>query len=652
MSTPWKILVLAHRDAELNPLRRELERAGIAAELTLVRNGDALVKKFEGGGWDAALFSGSVARLHLASALAELRRRDPLLPIVLVVRAIEAEGLLAVAKSGVSAVVFQETLALVAITLEREVLHYREARGQQQSRQRAAWLDQAMGCAPVALAIADRRGVLRWANAAYLELVGVRSDQLEAGEATIWESGDERWADLSEALHAGRAWRGSVPAPARGGEATLHQLQIAGLPMESEEMWYVVARQPVGGATPGIENRLREQRNELFAAIAGGIAHDLNNILAPITMAANILGEQELSAESGELVRTIENSAERGAAVIRQVLTFAQGSENCAMVLQPRHLLREVARLAAEVFPPNIAVRADIPSALWAIVGDPGEIHQSLINVLINSRDAMPEGGHIVITARNRTFPVVPSTPFFSPEAGDFVEITVDDTGEGLEPDVASHAWEPFVTTKGAGHGSGLGLCRVAGVLRSHGGFGQMRARPDAEHGTRVSLCFPRAVSASDAAPTPTAGLEVSPREVGRILVVDDEESILTLSRRILERAGFEVLVASEGREALALFARHRAEIGLVVTDLAMPGMNGFTLVWALRRSKPDLRVMVATGQGTDANLRELERMGVREVLLKPFSSRRLLDGVARTMAEPAQCEPDLFLDAAFAQGA
>lgn len=112
------------------------------------------------------------------------------------------------------------------------------------------------------------------------------------------------------------------------------------------------------------------------------------------------------------------------------------------------------------------------------------------------------------------------------------------------------------------------------------------------------------------------------------------------------------MLVASEGREALALFARHRAEIGLVVTDLAMPGMNGFTLVWALRRSKPDLRVMVATGQGTDANLRELERMGVREVLLKPFSSRRLLDGVARTMAEPAQCEPDLFLDAAFAQGA
>ncbi|HQF38850.1 MAG TPA: hypothetical protein PK322_07005, partial [Opitutaceae bacterium] len=256
MSTPWKILVLAHRDAELSSLRRELERAGVAAELALVRNGDALVKKFETGGWDAVLFTGNVARLHLASALAELRRRDPLLPIVLVVRASEAEALLGVAKAGVSAVVFVETLALLPITLEREVLRYREARAQQQARQRAAWLDRGMGLAPVALAIADRRGVLHWANAAYLELVGMRSEEVEAGEVTIWEAGDERWADLSEALHAGRPWRGSVPAPARGGEATLHQLQIAGLPLETEEMWYVVARQPVGGATTGFEDRL------------------------------------------------------------------------------------------------------------------------------------------------------------------------------------------------------------------------------------------------------------------------------------------------------------------------------------------------------------------------------------------------------------
>jgi len=133
-------------------------------------------------------------------------------------------------------------------------------------------------------------------------------------------------------------------------------------------------------------------------------------------------------------------------------------------------------------------------------------------------------------------------------------------------------------------------------------------------------------------------------RAHGRILVVDDEDTILDLSRRILERAGYEVILASEGREALSLFARHRAEIGLVITDLAMPGMNGFTLVWALRRSKPDLRVMVATGQGSQTNLRELERMGVRQVLLKPFSARRLLEAVAQALAEPVGCEPDLFL--------
>jgi DNA-binding NtrC family response regulator len=134
--------------------------------------------------------------------------------------------------------------------------------------------------------------------------------------------------------------------------------------------------------------------------------------------------------------------------------------------------------------------------------------------------------------------------------------------------------------------------------------------------------------------------------------LVDDEDSILTLSRRILERAGYEVLVASNGHEALKVFMRQRNEISLVITDLAMPEMNGFTLVWALRRSKPDLRVMVATGHGTEASLRELELMGVREVLMKPFTSRQLLDAVGRAQSEPVCCEPDLFLDAAMAKGA
>jgi two-component system cell cycle sensor histidine kinase/response regulator CckA len=642
VSTPWKVLALATREAELTPLRRVLEHAGRSAEWQLVRSGEDVARFMAEGPWDAAILTAHISHLHLAQVLAELRSREPLLPILLVVRMTEAAALLEVVRSGITGVLFTDVLSLLPDTLDREIQRYREARLQGQRQQRLHWLESAVSSAPVALAVVDRGGTLRWANTAYLALAGLTAEAIEQGAARIWTAGETPWAEINQVIHAGRTWRGTIPSTQDGAAAVLHQLQIARLSSTGDDTWYIVARQPAAiGGDGTADGGFTAQRHELFAAIAGGIAHDLNNILAPITMAANLLGEQPLSEENSELVETIEHSAERGAAVIRQVLTFAHGSENCAVALQPRYIIREVARLAAEVFPPNIAIRADVPSTLWPIVGDPGEIQQALVNVLLNAREAMPEGGHIAISAHNHPLAPLPAMPFFNPEPGDFVEIAIEDDGPGLDPDVASRAWEPFVTTKGSGQGAGLGLCRVAGVMRSHGGFGQLRARRG--KGTRVSLFFPR-LSAVEAAPA--AVFEMPAQDAGRILVVDDEEPILTLSRRILEGAGYEVMVASEGREALGLFARHRVDIGLVLTDLAMPGMNGFTLLWALRRSKPDLRVMVATGQGTEANLRELEKMGVREVLLKPFSSRRLLDGVTRALAEPVQCEPDLFLDA------
>ena len=649
MSTPWKILVVASRDAELKPLHEALRHAGKTAELILVHSGAEMVKALEQASADAVLLTSHVSQMHLAHTLAEARRREPSLPILLVAGSEELPRILEVVKTGITGVVPAEALSLLAPTLAREIHRIGEVRAHEERQQRLQWLESAMGEAPVALAIVDNGGAIRWANRVYRELAGLSPEPIEAGEARLWPVGEDRWIEVHEALHAGRLWRGSIAAATDGAATPLQRLSIAELARDDGASWYVVMRQePTTAEEQTPEHIAAAQRHELFAAIAGGIAHDLNNILSPITMAANILGEQQLSDENSELVHSIEHSAERGAAVIRQVLTFAHGSDNCEMVLQPCYLLREVARLAAEIFPPSIGVRAELPDTLWSIVGDPVEVHQALVNVLLNARDAMPDGGHIAISARNRTMQTLPSLPFFNPVPGDFVEISIEDTGPGVDPDVATRAWEPFVTTKGMGQGAGLGLSRVAGVLRSHGGFGEMHARE--ESGTRVSLYFPR----GDVAPATAAesSPEMTRRDIGRILVVDDEDSILTLSRRILERAGYEVLVASDGREALSVFMRHRTEISLVLTDLAMPGMNGFTLVWALRRSKPDLRVMVATGQGTDANLRELELMGVREILLKPFTSRSLLDAVARTLAEPVCCEPDLFLDAAMASGA
>lgn len=382
-----------------------------------------------------------------------------------------------------------------------------------------------------------------------------------------------------------------------------------------------------------------QHRAELFTALAGGVAHDLNNILAPVIMAAGILREQSLGPDEVELVDTIEHSAQRAASMVRQVLTFARGSAACGVVVQSHHLLKEVARLAAEVFPPNISVRAELSNQLWPLVGDPAAIHQAVVELLVNARDASPEAGMVVLTAKNVSVREMPESRVFSAKPGDFLCIGVEDSGRGMTSDHAAHLWEPYATAVGEDATPTLGLSAVAGVLRSHGGFGRVRSQSG--RGTTVELYFPRA--ALEANRSVQAELR-RPEAVGKILVVDDEHPILLLSQKILTKAGYEVLIASEGREALHLFVRHRSEIGLVITDLAMPGMNGFTLIWALRRAKPDLRVMVATGEGSEDNIRELEQMGVRHVLLKPFTSKRLLDSVSSALADPVESVAALYV--------
>ena len=317
------------------------------------------------------------------------------------------------------------------------------------------------------------------------------------------------------------------------------------------------------------------------------------------------------------------HSADRGADL---VIPFPKDNDNSAAVVQPCHVLRELTQLAAEVFPSNIGVRADLPAELWPIRGNPGAINQALVDVLLNARAAMADGGHLAISARNVIVNEAPDTPFFDASAGDYVEIVFADTGADIDQNAE-------------GLSIGPDFVRMARVLRNHGGYARIEAR--AGQGTTVFLYFPRAVLAS--APTESrAGAGHHP--AGTILIVDADEAVLGLCHLILSPAGYEVLVACDGGEALALFERRHADIGLVLTDLSLPGLNGFTLAWALRRSKPDVQVMVAAGLGTEDNLGELENTGVRHVLFKPFTPQLLLEAVSRAFAEPAQCESGLFL--------
>ena len=370
------------------------------------------------------------------------------------------------------------------------------------------------------------------------------------------------------------------------------------------------------------EQFFRAQRLESIGTLASGVAHDLNNILVPIMMAAPVLRGNIDPSERERFLDIVETSAQRGADIIKQVLTFARGADGGdRTLLQPIFLLEEVCKIASQTFPKSIALRTFYKEDIRLLEADSTQLHQILLNLCINARDAMPNGGELCLGAEN--FDVDERYASTTPGAiaGPHVMLEVVDTGSGIPSDVIDKIFDPFFTTKSLGQGTGLGLSTVAGIVKSHGGFVDVSSQP----GRTSFKIFLPAKAALDAA----AALQVDamvPRGNGQtILLVDDEPSIREVAEVILTSHGYKVLVAEDGPTALAIFARQMGHIAVVVTDLAMPGMDGLMLVTTLRRIEPGLKIIVSTGRADESHAAEITALGVDGCLTKPYTSRNLL---------------------------
>jgi PAS domain S-box-containing protein len=370
------------------------------------------------------------------------------------------------------------------------------------------------------------------------------------------------------------------------------------------------------------EQFLRAQRLESIGRLASGVAHDLNNILVPILMAAPLLRSNMAAEEREELLAIVQASAERGASIVKQVLTFARGADGDRVLLQPIYLVQEIAKIAEETFPKSIAIRTNYPEDLWTIVADPTQLHQILLNLCINARDAMPGGGTLLLALEN--FEVDAHYASMTPgaKAGPHMLLKVSDTGSGIARDNIDKIFDPFFTTKEPGHGTGLGLSTVIGIVKNHDGFLQVYS--ELGRGTTFKVFLPANMSelaipsTPEAAPSPVANGEL-------LLVVDDEKSLLQVAKAILEDHGYRVLTAADATEALAIFAVRMNEIALVLTDLAMPFMDGVALIRTLQKMKPDVRIVASTGRGDqDERANEIALLNV-PALTKPYNRDKLL---------------------------
>jgi PAS domain S-box-containing protein len=381
---------------------------------------------------------------------------------------------------------------------------------------------------------------------------------------------------------------------------------------------------------------LQAQKMEAIGQLAAGIAHDFNNVLAPIVMAGSLLRTKAADPSSQHILDIVEQSSARGAGLVRQMLSFARGNLGEKKLLQVSHILREVIDLAESTFPKSIRVESHLPNDLWTVMCDPSQIHQVFLNLCINARDAMPEGGELTLTAANRTLNAAEAAKIPDGRPGSFLKIDVRDTGTGIPPEVLERIWNPFFTTKGPGKGTGLGLSTVRGILAHHEGFATVvtSGKGGSNRGTLFTVYLP-AVAEGTARGGGTIKGHAPKRGAGElILLVDDEKSVREMGARILANHGYRAITATDGANAIEVFTPHASEVRLVLADLQMPNVDGWALAAALRKLNPTLPVIAMSGGMTQG--RESKIPFGTAYLPKPFDANALLSIVRRTLDDAA----------------
>lgn len=382
-----------------------------------------------------------------------------------------------------------------------------------------------------------------------------------------------------------------------------------------------------------LENQfLRAQRMESIGTLAGGIAHDLNNILAPILMAIDLLKLTATDPQAKDLLQTIGVSAKRGADIVRQVLSFARGVEGDRIEVQPQHLIADLENIIKDTFPKNIRLQFSLPEKPWMILGDPTQIHQILLNLCVNARDAMPHGGTLTVNLENCVLDEHYVAMNLQAKAGNYVQIGVTDTGMGMPPDILNKIFEPFFTTKGPNEGTGLGLSTVMAIVKSHGG--NVNVYSEQGKGTTFRIYLPAAETSPGSAKTQTQDLTMPLGNGETILVIDDEASILDITTQTLTAFGYRVLCATDGAEAIALYAENKKNIALVLTDMAMPIMDGAAVIRALLRINPAVTIIAASGLKVTGDVTQIPAGGIKHFLMKPYTSGTLLKSIRSVLAD------------------
>ena len=641
MNPHLHVLVVEDSEDDMLLMLRELRRGGYNLDYERVETAAQMQAALDRQSWDVVIADYTLPTFSAPAALKLLQSQQQDLPFIIVSGTIGEETAVAAMKAGAHDYITKGNLARLMPAVERELREAKERQKRHNAEQalresEARFRQLAENIVESVFWMSDPRvPQALYASPAYERIWGQSCESLYANFMEWLEAihPEERqriqtsFFEQSLAGHYDEEYRIIRP------DGSIRWIRDRAFPIHDDSG---APYRVVGIAEDITERKLTEaalrraQRLESLGTLASGIAHDFNNILTPILATAQLLSlKLPLNEQDRHLLQLIEDSAKRGADLVKQILAFARGVEGKRVPLQVRHILSEVMQVARQTFPKTITIHADFPTAnLWTVSADATQLHQVFMNLCVNARDAMPNGGILSLAAENKFVDEACTRMNLEARPGCYVAIAISDTGTGIPAELLERIFDPFFTTKEVGKGTGLGLSTALGIVKNHGGF--VKVYSEVGKGSQFKVYLP---AIEDAVTQPVAELALLTGNNELILIVEDEQSIQQVTQTSLQNCNYRTLIAKDGIEAIALYADRKYEIDLVLIDVMMPLMDGLTVIRTLQKLNPKVKAIVTSGLASNSLRAEITEIGVKAFLPKPYTTQELLDTLHRVLS-------------------
>jgi PAS domain S-box-containing protein len=620
-----RIRILHLEDSTLDAVlvKDMLEQEGLPCAITLVSSQSSFEAALSLQPFDLVLCDHSLPGYDGFSALRLARERQPHVPVIMFSGSLDDAQAVESLKSGATDYILKQRLARLVPAIRRALREGDERKKKQLADERIQEQADLLNLTSDAVFVRTMSEQVVFWNKGAEALFGWTDDEAQGKDfGGLLSLNSSALIDAKKSLLQSGNWIGELTARTKTGrEIVIFSRWTLLREQDGKPKAILSANTDITEKKKLEDVLLRAQRMESIGALAGGIAHDLNNALAPVSMCVELLTLCKDSAEQQKFLNIIASSVQRATGMVKQILGFARGSHGTGPVLMS-DVVTEMAKIVKDTFPKSISLCLTIPgNQSWQIEGDTTELHQVLLNLCVNARDAMSNRGTLTLALQNVNLEQETAMRL-KLAAGPYVLLSVGDTGSGIPPEVLPRIFEPFFTTKLPDKGTGLGLSTVASIVKKHGGGVEINTEPG--KGTEFKIYLPAARLASMEMERESQKPFLPTGHGELILLIEDEEAIRELTKTTLENYGYRVITAQNGVQGIARFEEHKDQVRIVVTDTDMPFLDGIEAVRAIKAIKPDLPVIIASGSKRDTD--QARRIDMKHTNLgKPFSADQLL---------------------------